>query len=275
MIRRALGPLALALVLIGAIIAAWSRFVAPFRTRITHAMIQLPRSHKHLDGTTIAFVSDTHVGPNFPASALDTTTQILRRAQPDIVLFGGDYISESPRYLKDVREPLAAMAATARLGAWGVMGNHDIANIRRRVIEELAETGISFMSNEARKIETGKGSFWLVGIDEILLGHADLDKAFAGVPADALVVALWHNADRAEKLEPYGPLLMLSGHSHGGQIRLPGIGALAAPKLGKRYSSGRYEIGDMTLFVSNGIGVYRPPVRYNCPPEVVLARLIA
>lgn len=275
MSRRVLGPLALLLAIVAVGIAAWARCVAPFRTRVTHAMIQLPRSHKHLDGVTMAFVTDTHVGPNYPATALDTTIRILRRAQPDIVLFGGDYISESPRYLKDVREPVAAMAATGRIGAWGVMGNHDIANIRERVLEELRDTGITFLRNEAREIDTGRGSFWLVGVDEILLGHADLDQAFSGVPADALIVALWHNADRAERMEPYGPLLMLSGHSHGGQIRLPGIGPIAAPKLGKRYSSGRYEIGTMTLFVSNGIGVYRPPVRFNCPPEVVLVRLIA
>lgn len=252
-----------------------ARFVAPFRPRITHLLVQLPRAHHHLDGTSLAFITDTHVGPHFPAEALAPAVRTLRRAKPDVVLFGGDYICESPRYIADAREPLAAMAATATYGAWGILGNHDIANIRQRVVDGLEDTGIQLLTNEAVEVMTMKGSFWIVGIDDILLGKDRPAEAFANVPADALSIALWHEADHAERLEPFGPLLMLSGHTHGGQVRLPFLGALATPKLGKRFVSGRFEIGNMTLFVSNGIGMYRPPVRFNCPPEVVLVRLIA
>lgn len=254
--------------------AMYARFVHPFRPRITHTLIQLPRSHKHLDGLSLAFVTDTHVGPSFPATALEPTIQILRRAKPDIVLFGGDYISESPRYLAEAQGPLSAMAATARIGAWGVLGNHDIANIRGRVLESLESTGITFLTNEATEIQTPQGSFWLAGIDDTLLGRAEPETAFRDVPVDALSIALWHEPDHAEKVEPFGPLLVLSGHSHGGQVRLPFIGPIAAPKLGRKYPGGRYDIGATTLFVSNGIGMYRPPVRLNCPPEVVIVRLI-
>jgi len=273
--RRILGFSSLAAIVAGAGLSLYARFVAPFRLQVTHTMVQLPRTHRHLDGTTLAFVTDTHVGPHFGPEHLEPVIQILRRTRPDVVLFGGDYISESPRYIAPAREPLAAMASTATYGAWGILGNHDIANIRERVVDGLAGTGITFLANEAAEVNTVKGSFWIAGIDDILLGKDRPAIAFEKIPADALTIALWHEADHAERMEPFGPLLMLSGHSHGGQIRLPKIGPIAAPKLGKKYDSGRYEIGDMTLFVSNGIGMYRPPVRFNCPPEVVLVRLIA
>ena len=261
--------------LAGIAVAIYARFIHPAHPQIRHVIVPLPRTHRHLDGVTMAFVSDTHVGPTFEAARLEPTIQALRRAKPDVVLFGGDYISESPRYLASVREPLEAMATTGKYGAWGVLGNHDIANIRSRVLNELSTTGITFLTNEAAEIVTDKGNFWLVGIDDALLGNADPGKAFANVPVDAMSVAIWHEPDLADVLEPYGPLLLLSGHSHGGQVRIPGYGPIAAPKMGKRYVSGRYDLGQTTLFVSNGIGMYRPPVRFNCPPEIVMVRLIA
>lgn len=253
----------------------YSRFVHPFQPRLNHQFIQLPRAHAHLDGLTIAFATDLHVGPHFPASALEPSIRMLERVNADIVLFGGDYISESPRYLSEVQEPLRRMAATAKIGAWGMLGNHDVANVRDRVMEMFEPTSIRILTNEAVEIETGKGPLWLVSIDDALLGSARLEQAFAGVPADAPRIAMWHEPDLVERVEPFGPFLLLSGHTHGGQVRLPVLGPVAAPKLGKRYVSGRYTLGDMTLFVSNGIGMYRPPVRFNCPPEVVVFTLVA
>jgi uncharacterized protein len=253
----------------------YSRFVHPFRPRLNHQFIQLPRAHRHLDGLTIAFATDLHVGPHFSAENLEPSIRILERVKADIVLFGGDYISESPRYLDKVQAPLARMAATAKIGAWGMLGNHDIANIRSRVMEMLEPTGIRMLANESVRIETDRGDLWLVGVDDVLLGKSDLTGAFAGVPADAACIAMWHEPDLAERMEPYGPFLLLSGHTHGGQVRLPLVGPVATPKLGKRYITGRFQLGDMTLFVSNGLGMYRPPVRFNCPPEIVVFTLVA
>jgi predicted MPP superfamily phosphohydrolase len=253
----------------------YSRFVHPYRLRLNHQLIELPRAHQNLDGLSIAFVTDLHVGPHFQASRLEPVIHLLEEAQADIVLFGGDYISESPRYLAEVQEPLRRMAATARIGSWGILGNHDVANIRSRVMEMFEPTGIRVLTNESVEIHTDKGAFWLVGVDDVLLGSADLDASFRDVPPDAPRIAMWHEPDLAERIEPYGPFLLLSGHTHGGQVSLPLVGAIATPKLGKRFISGRFRFGDMTLFVSNGIGMYRPPVRFNCPPEVIIFTLVA
>lgn len=259
----------------GIVVALLSRYVFPYRPRLNHVLVELPRAHKNLDGLTIGFVTDLHVGPHFTKDNAAPITRMLRRAKPDIVLFGGDFISESPRFLQHVQEPLRDMAATAQLGAWGVLGNHDIANIRARVMEMIEPTGIRILENESVRVDTQLGPLWIAGIDDALLGRSDPEATFSGVPPDEPSVALWHEADHVEQAEPYGPILMLSGHSHGGQVKLPILGPIAAPTLGKKYISGRYMIGDMTLFVSNGIGMYRPPVRFNVPPELILVRLVA
>lgn len=252
-----------------------SRYVFPYRARLNHVMVELPRAHRHLNGLTIGFVSDLHVGPHFNHEHTTPITCMLRGVEPDIVLFGGDFISESPRFLQYVEEPLREMAATARYGAWGVLGNHDLANTRERVMETIMTTGIQILENESVEVKTAHGSLWIAGIDDVLLGVSDLRATFANVPAGAPCVAMWHEPDHVEHAEPFGPFLMLSGHSHGGQVSLPFIGPIAAPKLGRKYVSGRYTFGDMTLFVSNGIGMYRPPVRLRVPPELVVIHLVA
>ena len=258
----------------GVVIALLSRFVLPFRPQLKHLVVRLPRHHGNLNGTTIAFVTDTHVGPHFSADDLAPIASMLGEIQPDIILFGGDYISESPRFLEDTAPALGAIAATARFGSWGILGNHDLSNIRSRITTSLEGQGIRMLVNDAACVALPAGELWIAGIDDAILGHPVLDDAFHQIPADATTILLWHEPDLAQEAAPYGAFLQLSGHSHGGQVRIPLIGAISAPVLGRRFVQGRFEIGDMTLYVSNGIGMYRPPVRLNCPPEVTLIHLV-
>lgn len=260
---------------IGAFLALYARFVEPFRPRLSHVSVQLPRRHAHLHGLAIAFITDTHIGPHFPAKHLEPIVAMMERLQPDLVLFGGDFISESPRYVADTIAPVRRMAATGRLGAFGVLGNHDISNIRTRVQKPLTEAGVTFLANESVRICFGGGEFWVVGIDDLLMGKPNPIMAFANVPADAAAIAIWHEPDLAEQIAPYGPIVQLSGHTHGGQVCVPGIGPLALPKMGRKFPVGCYEIEDMVLLVSRGVGVYRPPVRLNCPPEVMVIHFVA
>jgi predicted MPP superfamily phosphohydrolase len=259
---------------IGIAVAWWSRFVHPFQTQLVHVIMPVARKHARLDGLTIGFVSDIHIGPHFHPDALRPTIDYLRKVQPDVLIFGGDYISESPRFVDSIVDPLEDMAATARHGAWAVLGNHDVANAPARVEAALERAGIAVLVNRSAEVTTAKGPIWLVGIDDALLGAPDLARAFAGIPADAPMIAIWHEPDRASEIVPFDPLFMLSGHTHGGQVRVPGLTSVATPKLGKRFVIGRHDIEGMPLYVSPGIGMYRPPVRFNCPPEVVVITLL-
>lgn len=261
--------------LVGASIGLYSRYVHPYRPRVNHIILPLPRTAAYLDGLSIAFVTDFHVGPHFSAKDIDPVIEIVANAEPDIVLFGGDYICESPRFFDHVQPVLTAIAEQATLGSWGIWGNHDLANIRARAETMIANTGITMLCNESVEVKTDAGSLWIVGVDDALLGKPDLDGAWSGVPADAPVIALWHEPDVAPRLAPYAPLAMLAGHSHGGQVRVPMLGNISAPEGGQKYVSGRYDVDGMPLYVSNGIGMYRPPVRFHCPAEVLIFHLTA
>lgn len=260
-----LAKLLLPAALTGLLLATYARFVEPKRLEITN--LDLSGGDNPL---TIAFVTDTHIGPNFSARDLDPTIAALQEIQPDILLFGGDFISESPRFLQEVESPLKQMTATASLGSWGIWGNHDLANIRSRVQPVLESCGVTMLTNESAQL---RDDLWVAGIDDILLGKQDVPTSFAGIPNGSRVIAMWHEPDRAEWLVPYDPIIMLSGHTHGGQVRIPGLGPLASPKLGKRYVAGKFSIDGMLLYVSRGIGMYRPPVRLFCRPELVVLRV--
>jgi len=274
-VRRLLLLLSGLIILTGTIIAVASRFVLPFRFRLAHIVVELPRNHGALHGTTIAFVTDTHIGPHFTEDRIAPVVSMLERVQPDIVLFGGDYISESPRYLEDVAPVTGAIARTARYGSWGVLGNHDLSNIRHRIVAPLEAEGIRMLTNEAACVTLPHGQIWIAGVDDAILGKPDLDATFGQIPPGALTILLWHEPDLAEDAARYAPHLQLSGHSHGGQVRLPFLGEVSTPVLGRRFVQGRYQIGDTILYVSNGVGMYRPPVRFNCPPEVTLIHLVS
>ena len=264
MIRKLLRLSTIAAIL-GCIVGYYSRFMEPRRLEVTH--LKLSTTANPL---TIAFVTDTHVGPHFHAADLEPTIEALERLHPDILLFGGDFISESPRFLYDLEPQLRRMTATARLRSWGIWGNHDVANIKSRMQPVLERAGVTMLSNESVQL---KDDLWLVGIDDILLGKSDIEAAYTNVPDGTRVIALWHEPDRAERMVPFKPIIMLSGHTHGGQVRIPGIGELATPDLGKRYVAGKFDVDGMPLYVSRGIGMYRPPVRFNCRPELLVLKV--
>ena len=116
---------------------------------------------------------------------------------------------------------------------------------------------------------------WIAGIDDALLGSPDPLSAFARVPPGARPVALWHEPDWAEHVVQHGAFVQLSGHSHGGQVRLPVAGAIAAPEGGRQFVHGLNFAAGMPIYTTRGVGVFRPPVRFRCPPEVTLVTLIS
>ncbi len=243
-------------------LGVYGRYLEPRRLQVTHLDLADGQG-KH----TVAFVSDTHIGPHFSARDLEPTIQALERIRPDAILFGGDLICESPRYLRQLEDPLRRMTATARLGSWGIWGNHDLANIRARCVEVYERAGVKMLTNQSAHVVD---DLWVVGIDDLLLGEPDIETSFAGVPREARTIALWHAPDQVEEIAPYRPMITLSGHTHGGQVRIPVLGPLATPELGKRYVAGRYDVDGMLLYVSRGIGMYRPPVRVHCRPELLI-----
>jgi hypothetical protein len=129
--------------------------------------------------------------------------------------------------------------------------------------------------NQGIAVEHNGGLVYLAGLDDGWSGHPDLDTALQGAPDQAPVVLLCHEPDLADRYAADGRVaLQLSGHSHGGQVRLPGKGPLVLPFLGRKYDFGLYHVGGMWLYTNRGLGCISVPYRYNCPPEVTHFTLV-
>jgi len=251
-----------------------ARHTAPYNPVLEQVDFRLPHGVDAPRRLRIGFVADTHVGSVIRASDVERALALLLVAKPDVLLFGGDYISDSPRHIPDAVEVLGSAASAARLGSFAVLGNHDYANGADRLIAQLERRGIRVLRNEAARIADRSGELWIAGIDDVMLGSPDLQRSFADIPENTRALALWHEPDYAESVVPYGAFLQLSGHSHGGQIQLPMVGSIAAPAGGRRFMSGLNHARGMPVYTSRGVGVFRPPVRFRCEPEVTLITLV-
>lgn len=275
--RLLLGGLSCGLAALGlsAVTAYEARYVNPYRPVLERVELPLPIGHEALVGLRIAFLAETHVGPFISANDLARATALLAAERPDLVLLGGDYVAESPRFAGAAAEVLGALVAPAPLGGIAVLGNHDLANDAAKVTRALERVGIVVLRNRAHPVATGSDRLWVAGIDEALLARADPAATFAPIPTGAATIALWHEPDGADQTAALGAFAQLSGHSHGGQVRLPGLGPIAVPPGGRRYVVGWNRAAGMPIYTTRGIGVYRPPIRLNCPPEVTLVTLVA
>ena len=250
-----------------------ARHVNPYRPVLERLALSLPTAHASLAGLRIGFMTDTHVGPFVSPHDVARAASLLTAERPEIVLFGGDLVAESPRYAPAAARALGPLAA-APLGAFAVLGNHDLDNSAIKVASSLQAVGIRVLRNESVGIETGRGRLWIAGVDDAILGAPDPDATVSDVPPGDAILALWHEPDWAAQTAALGAFGQLSGHSHGGQVRLPGVPLFTTPTGGHRYPVGLNDASGMPVYTSRGVGVYRPPIRLNCPPEVTIITLV-
>ena len=159
----------------------------------------------------------------------------------------------------------------APMGVFAVLGNHDhYTRDPDRLRDMIENVGIQVLHNHSVALRRGDASLSLVGVDDLIAGQPNLESALAGTHAPVLLLA--HNPDLAFDAARGGVALMLSGHTHGGQIRVPGLPVLVRQSR-YRLDEGRYRVGPMELLVSRGLGATGLPVRFACPPEAVLIHL--
>ncbi|MCA9859173.1 MAG: metallophosphoesterase [Thermomicrobiales bacterium] len=270
--RRAIGLLAA----LGGLLAYWRvRHVNPYRPVLERVELPLPAGATALDGLRIAFVTDTHCGPFTTPADIHRGVALFDRERIDLVLLGGDYVSESNLYAAPMADVLRSLVERAPLGAFAVMGNHDLPLGVDRVRGELERIGVRVLRNEHAIVERNGQRLAIAGIDDTIVGRADADMTFASIPAGVPTLALWHEADFAEHAARLGAFAQLSGHTHGGQVRLPFVGSIWLPPDGRVRDIGLEDVEGMPVYISRGLGVYRPPVRFLAPPEVTLVRLNA
>lgn len=257
----------------GAAGAAYAYTVEPHNIQIERVQIALPRLPGAFDGITIAHLSDLHLGPYVTEDHLLQAVQMTNALKPDAIVLTGDLVNSSWRYIQPCAEIISKFQAP--LGVFAVLGNHDYwVGFLNLMVQSVKKSGITLLRNQAVPITRGRSTLYFVGIDDLWLQLADMRRAIETVPQNACKIALMHEPDFADIAAQAEVDLQLSGHSHGGQVRLPILGPLILPRYGEKYPMGFYRIGNFTrLYTTRGIGVLPPGVRFNCPPEITMLTL--
>jgi len=257
-------------------LAADTILLEPNRPRIVRQEIALARWPARLDGFTIALLSDFHYDPYFSVHPLRAAIGMVNGLHPELIVLTGDFVSTplfgDPSAGAADAEPCAQLLRQLKAphGLWAVMGNHDCFTDPDRVTSALRAAGIQVLVNQSVPIERDGARFWLSGVDDILVGSADLDATLHRIPPGEPTVLLAHEPDYADHVARHPIDLQLSGHSHGGQVRPPFLRPLYLPDLARKYIWGLYKIGALTLYTNPGLGTVGVPVRWNCPPEITL-----
>jgi predicted MPP superfamily phosphohydrolase len=243
------------------------RAAAPSAALCFERRLDLPRLPPDYDGLRVLHISDPHLTPRSDAS--DAIIARAEAARPDLVAVTGD-LASGWRGLPLARHLLKRLAS--RWPTYVVAGNADhSADLLRREVARWGETGARVLMNEGRPLRDGDAAFWIAGVDDPYRFRDDPARALAPAPAEAFKLLLAHSPEVIERREALGADLILSGHTHGGQVRLPRVGALVTrTRLGRRFSRGVFRLNGATLVVTSGIGATRLGVRFWCPPEMTL-----
>ncbi|MFZ4765254.1 MAG: metallophosphoesterase [Roseimicrobium sp.] len=241
------------------------------RPRITRMEVRMPHLPPGLDGFRIVQISDLHLEPFTTESDIEQTVAVCQALSPDLVAMTGDFVTHEVRPMGVLAEILAPLKAPH--GTFACLGNHDWRCGHDRVVKALQERRIKVLRNETRPIHTKGGVLHLAGTDTRYMGEPSLRQTLARWKPGQPLVFLRHEPDVADAVAAAGvPCLQLSGHTHGGQVRLLGLPPLPLrwrrAAWGRRYMSGLYHVGPVQLYVNRGIGCVWLPLRVWCPPEV-------
>lgn len=239
---------------------------------VRHERFDLPVAEPDRPALTIAFASDFHAGPCTHPRVLDSACRSLAALEAPVLLLGGDFVCVSSRDIKELAPRLADVPAP--LGKFAVLGNHDYTAGAAPVVAALEAAGIRVLINENVRLPAPFENVWIAGLDDPISGHPDLERAFEGASGRRIV--LMHAPSGLEVLGEVRFELALCGHTHGGQVALPGPRPLYVPEAAafRRFDQGRFELdGGRTLFVTRGVGYSTAPIRTWCPSEVVAAQL--
>jgi predicted MPP superfamily phosphohydrolase len=241
--------------------------VRPTRQRFT-----VQGASAHQPSLHLAFAADFHAGPFTHPRVLDSACTELARLDAPVLLLGGDFVCVSSRDIRELAPRLADIPAPQ--GKFAVLGNHDYGTGARRVVRALEAAGIRVLVNESVRLPAPWDDTWICGMDDPIAGHPHPERTFAD--AGGRRVLLMHAPSGLGVIGHERFDLALCGHTHGGQIALPGQRPLFIPDAPefRRFAYGRYRLsGDRRLFVTRGVGYSTAPIRTFCRSEVVGAEL--
>lgn len=234
--------------------------------RVTITLDRLPKA---LDGFKIVQLSDTHHSPFTSIEHIKRAVKIANRLRPDIFLLTGDYVSHEREYIAPVAAVLGKLKS--KYGTYACLGNHDHWTDADLVTHLFRGEGINMLINEGLRIEAPKASFWLAGVDDYMVGKTDLPAAMKGSYPDEMKLLLAHNPIIFREAARMGIDLTLSGHTHGGQVKVRDDAKRLFPQ--RKLKAGLYYRKNSQIYITRGIGTVVVPMRYRCPPEISLLEL--
>jgi len=261
-------------------LALYSGEISRHELDIVYRPIAIANLPEPFHGYRIVQISDIHLDEYTEPFFLERIVRHVNTLAPDLVLLTGDFITHGSltfiaggHALRRCAEILTTLTAPLR---YAVLGNHDVNFDAPEVVRALTAHGTPVLVNQYLPVERKGSRFWLCGVDDPGTSSPNLDLAIPAKP-DGPVILMAHEPDYADSViaHPRGHLvdLMLSGHSHGGQVRLPFLGPLILPPMGLKYPEGHYRFDQMQLYVNRGIGTVGLPFRLNCPPEITVITL--
>ena len=261
--------------------------IARHELSLEEISIFLPRLPDAFRGIRIAQISDIHFFEFTESFFVREVVDHLNRLRPDVVVITGDFVTYGPirwpgaaehrkialRHMPECASILSAIQCPRR---YATLGNHDMMVGGRYIYGDLVSHGLPVLRNSAVPLEKNGKRLWLVGLGSACANDAAPDRA---IPASVLrdreaMIVLAHEPDLLPEIAGYGADLMLSGHTHGGQVRLPLLPPAYLPEYGRHYVDGSFRYASTQLYVNRGIGAIGVPFRLNCPPEITLFTLI-
>jgi predicted MPP superfamily phosphohydrolase len=255
----------------------YTRLLEPNWIDVERRTLTIPGLSPQVAGTHIAQISDIHLSQYTSVDKLFSAVDQINALKPDLVLLTGDFVGDEATDAQGLVEPLRRFDAPA----YAVFGNHDLWTDRQTVGRYLSESGVKILVNQAVQIQE---SLYLAGIDDVWSGRPDLSAALRAVPTNSTTLLMAHEPDFFDQvIDTDAPVaVQFSGHSHGGQVRIPMIEnnrlrvtAPVLPRYGRRYAMGLRRINNQQVYTNRGLGVWPLPYRFNCRPEITLFQLEA
>lgn len=249
----------------------YARVIEPAMLRINKEEIISELIPNSFNDFKIIQFSDTHIGFHYTVKKLNKLVQKINKQEPDLIVFTGDLL-DKPQSFEKTKELIQTLRKLhAESGKFWVYGNHDHGGYGTDIVRNIMdEAGFRLLKNNHVFLEKENRHIALGGLDDILLGVPDLRKTLQNVNPNLFTMLLVHEPDYADKTTEYDIDVQLSGHSHGGQVRLPLIGHIYTPLYAEKYIKGKYLLnnGKLKLYVNQGIGTTRLPLRFLCKPEI-------
>lgn len=252
--------------------AAYSRLIEPYNYWISENDIFIHDLQPAFEGFRITQLTDIHHSRILGISEVRRVISLAQQTRPDMFVLTGDYSTTYRRYIEPCAEALATLSAPE--GVWAVLGNHDHYTDPELTTRALERNHIAVLNNAHTTLRRGSDSLQLSGIDDWSWNATDWTRAFSGLEAKAPTILLSHQPTVLDLEQTRKVSLIISGHTHGGQLRFPLIGAPASRFTNDlKYARGLFQRGETQLYVSSGTGVIGLPLRFGVRPEIAVLRL--